>query len=138
MTSLIDPTKPTEVKAYTADVRANFAVAAGEISNLQARVATLEGAAMGHETPWIPIGFTQVSCNASTPLPAVPDAVRAVVIAEGDNLRFRDDGAAPTPTFGMPLLNGQSYEVLGAAALAIIRFIGMSGTGALINVSYYK
>jgi hypothetical protein len=37
MTSLIDPTKPTGPVAYTADVRANFAVAKSEIEELQAR-----------------------------------------------------------------------------------------------------
>lgn len=59
MTSQIDPTKPTEDKAYTADVRANFLFAhdeisalqdslisfenqAGDIATLQAQVATLQ------------------------------------------------------------------------------------------------
>lgn len=38
MASLIDPTKPTSPKAYTADVRANFAAAKQEIEALQALV----------------------------------------------------------------------------------------------------
>ena len=40
MTSAIDPTKPAEGNAYTADVRDNFAKASSEISALQAQVAT--------------------------------------------------------------------------------------------------
>lgn len=40
MTSLIDPTKPTEYTAYTADVRANFAAAKAEIEALQAHGGT--------------------------------------------------------------------------------------------------
>lgn len=44
MTSAIDPTKPEEGNAYTADVRSNFARAADEISSLQDRVDALETA----------------------------------------------------------------------------------------------
>ena len=40
MTSAIDPTKPAEGNAYTADVRANFTTASSEISDLQNQVAT--------------------------------------------------------------------------------------------------
>lgn len=39
MTSTIDPTKPTQNHAYTADVRANFAAAKAEIEALQAPFA---------------------------------------------------------------------------------------------------
>lgn len=42
MTSQIDPSKPTENKAYTADVRANFLFARDEISLLQETVASLQ------------------------------------------------------------------------------------------------
>jgi TolA-binding protein len=42
MTSNIDPTKPPEGKAYTADVRANFQTAHDEISALQTTVADLQ------------------------------------------------------------------------------------------------
>jgi hypothetical protein len=45
MNSLIDPTKPTSVQAYTADVRTNFAVAAEEITALQAIAALQQSAA---------------------------------------------------------------------------------------------
>lgn len=41
MVSNIDPTKPAGPIAYTADVRDNFAVAADEITALQADVAAL-------------------------------------------------------------------------------------------------
>ncbi len=44
MTSQIDVTKPTEGDAYTADVRQNFAIAADEISALQApRMGVTDG-----------------------------------------------------------------------------------------------
>lgn len=39
MTSAIDPTKPTQTHAYTADVRANFTAAKAEIEALQAPAA---------------------------------------------------------------------------------------------------
>ena len=44
MTSAIDPTKPTEGKAYTSDVRANFQTASSEISSLQTAVVALQTA----------------------------------------------------------------------------------------------
>jgi len=40
MTSAIDPTKPGDLLAYTADVRENFAAAKSEIEALQTIVAT--------------------------------------------------------------------------------------------------
>lgn len=42
MTSAIDPSKPTEGNAFTADVRTNFATAQAEITDLQAAVADLQ------------------------------------------------------------------------------------------------
>jgi hypothetical protein len=42
VTSAIDPSKPTEGEALTADVRQNFQIAADEISNLQTTVAALQ------------------------------------------------------------------------------------------------
>jgi len=39
MTSAIDPTKPGDLLAYTADVRENFAAAKSEIEALQTAVA---------------------------------------------------------------------------------------------------
>ena len=136
MTSNIDPTKPTAGVAYTADVRSNFATAKAEITELQARTAALvEG---GHEA-WTPLGYAQATCNFATALPSIPpDAVRAVVLAENDNLRFRDDGTDPTPTTGMMVFNGQTYTVNGSAGISAIKFIGVSGAGAKLNVSYYK
>jgi hypothetical protein len=42
MTSAIDPGKPTEGQALTADVRSNFAAAQSEISDLQSAVTALQ------------------------------------------------------------------------------------------------
>jgi hypothetical protein len=50
MASNIDPTKPAGPIAYTADVRDNFATAAGEITLLQAAVDALQAAG-----PFLPI-----------------------------------------------------------------------------------
>ena len=43
MVSYIDPTRPTEGKAYTADVRQNFDIAKSEIEYLQSGYLPLSG-----------------------------------------------------------------------------------------------
>jgi hypothetical protein len=58
----------------------------------------------------------------------------AIIIAEGANVRYRDDGVAPTATVGMPLATGVAFTFDGD--LTKIRFIEQSAS-AKINVVYY-
>lgn len=58
----------------------------------------------------------------------------ALLIAETQTVRWRDDGVAPTATVGMPLAAGQPFLYDGD--LTKIRFIEATATAAL-NVSYY-
>ena len=60
--------------------------------------------------------------------------VLAVIIAEAQAVRWRDDGVDPTASVGMPLAAGATLEYDGD--LARIRFIEQA-TGAKLNVSYY-
>ena len=59
----------------------------------------------------------------------------AIISVEGQPVRYRDDGVAPTATVGMPIPNGGVLTYDGD--LANIKFIEQS-SGAILNVSYYK
>ena len=59
----------------------------------------------------------------------------AMIIAEGQAVRWRDDGVAPTATVGMPLPVGGVLMYDGD--LNQIRFFQQAAT-ATLNVSYFK
>ena len=98
-----------------------------------------------------PMGFEQLTgINAATALasPAgslwsatagVPGtkARLAIFCVEGANVRWRDDGTAPTTSVGMRIL--KDTDMLYVGDLKAIRFIDEAGGGAAkVNVSYYK
>jgi hypothetical protein len=89
------------------------------------------------------LGYEQItSVSASTAL-NVPQRdlngllckpVMAVIICEGQPVRWRDDSVAPTASVGMPLVTG--VALLYDGNLSQIRFIEQTA-GAKLNVSYY-
>lgn len=67
---------------------------------------------------------------------AMPSSViRALIQAEGADVRWTDDGTDPTATLGMIIKDGVVLEYEGN--LETIRFF-QSAAGAKLNVSYYK
>jgi hypothetical protein len=60
----------------------------------------------------------------------------AIVTAEAQAVRWRDDGTNPTATVGYPLSTSVELVIKGAAQLAAIKFIQQSAT-ANLNISYY-
>ena len=58
----------------------------------------------------------------------------ALIVAEAQDVRWRDDGTAPTASVGMPLAKGTMLQYDGD--LANIKFIEQTGS-AKLNVSYY-
>lgn len=58
----------------------------------------------------------------------------ALITAEAQNIRWRDDGVAPTGSVGMLLTAGDTLQYDGD--LSRIRFIEQVG-GGILNVSYY-
>lgn len=83
-----------------------------------------------------PLGFesiTDLSGAAGLTVPA--GANLALIDAVGQNVRWRDDGTAPTTTVGMLLLKDTPFEYSGD--LSAIQFIEVT-SGADLNVSYYK
>ena len=89
------------------------------------------------------LGYQQItSLSASTGL-TVPNRdlnglnqkpVIALITPEGQAVRWRDDGIAPTASIGMPLSVGVTLQYDGD--LTQIRFIEQSAS-AKINISYY-
>jgi hypothetical protein len=58
----------------------------------------------------------------------------ALIIAETQNVRWRDDGTAPTASVGMPLIVGVPLQYDGD--LSKIQFIEQTAS-AKLNISYY-
>lgn len=89
------------------------------------------------------LGYQQLtSLSASTALtvPVVDQngqkvqPTMAVIIAESQAVRWRDDGTAPTGSVGMPLAVGVPFNYDGP--LQNIRFIEQAAS-ATLNISYY-
>jgi len=89
------------------------------------------------------LGYQQFTAAASTGLTVPVRDINglsstptvAIVVPEGQGVRWRDDGTAPTATVGMPLAAGATLVYDGD--LTRIRFIQQAAT-ATINVVYYK
>jgi len=91
-----------------------------------------------------PYGYTQIGATALASavglaggtLTSVPNGTKLAVIAcSTANVRWRDDGTAPTATLGMPLNAGQQLAYSGD--LSAVKFILVSGSPVL-DVSFYK
>ena len=89
------------------------------------------------------LGYQQITSISSSTALTVPtvDAngsyqkpVLAVILAETQAVRWRDDGVAPSATVGMPLATGVTFVYDGD--LSKIRFFEQTG-GAKLNVTYY-
>lgn len=82
-------------------------------------------------------GYRRVTDTASAfGMPDAPTgACRAVIQAEGQALRWRDDGAAPTAGIGMVIPAGGELRYDGAD-MSALRLIA-AASGAIANISYY-
>ena len=90
---------------------------------------------MGLKTTTQCLGYQQItSLSASTALTVPAGATMALIVAETQAVRWRDDGTAPTASVGMPLAVGTSLSYDGD--LRAIRFIQQTAS-ATLNVSYY-
>jgi hypothetical protein len=68
--------------------------------------------------------------------PALPESsVRALIQAEGADVRWADDGTTPTASLGMIIPNGVVLEYEGD--LSKIKLI-QAAASAKLNVSYYR
>lgn len=88
------------------------------------------------------LGYQQItSLAAATALTVPKGATRAIITAETQAVRWRDDGTDPTTAIGMPLAAGASftYSAFNQAtqALAPIKFIEQAAS-AKLNIAYYE
>lgn len=87
------------------------------------------------DAPLYPMGYQQItSLSAAAGLTVPPGATRALIQAETQNVRWRDDGTNPTTTVGMTLAAGTSIYYLGD--LTAIKFIEVAAS-AKLNIVYY-
>jgi hypothetical protein len=90
---------------------------------------------MGLKSTTVCLGYQQItSLSASTALTVPSGATLALIVPETQNVRWRDDGTAPTASIGMPIFVGASLSYDGD--LKNIRFIQQDAS-ATLNVSYY-
>ena len=87
---------------------------------------------------WTPLGYTQItSLSSAVGLGTVPtDAIMALISAEAQGVRWRDDGPAPTATVGMPMAAGQEFQYT-VVDFTKIKFI-QQASGAILNVAWFK
>lgn len=86
-----------------------------------------------------PRGYEQVTVlGAAQPLPNLPDAADvALVNVMGGNLRWRDDGTAPTDAIGMLIIENDTIQYYGD--LSAFQFIADAvSPGTEVNISYYS
>lgn len=88
----------------------------------------------------VPLGFCQFTAAAASLISAscsggIPkNSVVAVIVAETANVRWRDDGAAPTNAVGMLMLAGGSLYYQGD--LTALQTIAVSGS-PVVDISFY-
>jgi len=89
------------------------------------------------------MGYQQITSLSSATNLTVPQTtlnglnakpVFALIVAEGQAVRWRDDKTAPTASVGMPLAVGIPLQYDGD--LTNIKFIEQV-SGAILNISYY-
>jgi hypothetical protein len=123
----------------------NPALAASEISLLKGILTDLNGTitvtTSGSTAPYLetPLGYQQIvsaTLAAATALTVPGTAKFALIAAEGVDVRWRDDGVAPTAAIGMQMPSGGS-PLLFSGDLAALQFI-RTAAGSILNVSYYK
>lgn len=83
----------------------------------------------------VPLGYQRITGLATAVgLTAPEGAQHALIQAEGQAVRWRDDGTDPTATDGLSIATGTTFQYHGA--LAGIRFIEV-GASATLHVAFY-
>ena len=85
----------------------------------------------------VPMGYQQISAFSTLQsLTIPPGATVALIRTETNNIRWRDDGVAPTAAIGMLLMPADAY-LLYAGTLSALQFIPVTGS-ATLDIAYYK
>ena len=105
------------------------------------RLVTADGAdfytaAGGASGGGAPLGYQQITTLTTAQTLTVPAGANlALIAAEAVDIRWRDDGTAPTASVGMQLFLGAPQTFSGD--LAALKFI-QTAAGSILNVSYYS
>lgn len=84
----------------------------------------------------VPNGFQQITTVSAAVGLTVPDGTKlAMIQAESQNVRWRDDGTNPTAAIGMKLVANDILVYTGV--MSAIKFIEETGS-AKLNITYYK
>lgn len=84
----------------------------------------------------VALGYQKITSLVSATALTVPDGTKfAVVIAESQSVRWRDDGTSPTGTTGM-LLPVNTEHVFDEGQVNVVEFIETAASAAL-HISYY-
>ena len=98
---------------------------------------------MGLKTTTASLGYQQIVGLAASTALTVPardlngmnaEPTMALIVADTQGVRWRDDGVAPTASVGMPLAAG--VPLLYDGDMTLIRFIEQAAT-ATLNITYY-
>ena len=85
---------------------------------------------------YTPLGYQQITdLSVATKLTVPAGATVALIEAEAEDVRYRDDGTDPTSSVGMPVAKGTTFWYAGT--LSAISFIEQT-SGGILNISYYR
>jgi hypothetical protein len=90
---------------------------------------------------YVPVGYQQivspvVATNLTIPTGTTPRIVEICVSAA--SIRYRDDGTAPTAAIGIPVSITTNIPTVCFQYSGNLRAIQFIGTGATIDVAYYR
>ena len=82
-----------------------------------------------------PVGYLQITTPSTRTLLTIPSGAQVALIqAEPQNCRWRDDGTDPTAAIGMQIAAGNSVLYVGElSAFKVIQ----EAANAKVNVSFY-
>ena len=83
----------------------------------------------------ITLNSTAVSLNSTT---RAADGSVLRFSVETAAARYRDDGTAPQKSTGVVLQQDTTYEFIGYNGTAHLKFCGVAGGAAVLNVARYK
>jgi len=90
---------------------------------------------MGLKSTTVCLGYQQItSLSSAAGLTPPQGATMALIVAETQGVRWRDDGTNPTASVGMPIAAGAYLNYDGD--LNRVKFIEQTAS-AKLNVSYY-
>lgn len=107
---------------------------------LGAQNTTASVAVVSKPNALAPLGYQQITAGtlaSATSLTVPSGATIAIAQVETANVRWRDDGTAPTATVGMILTPSTQIVFSGAVELAAAQFILQAGS-PILDISYYK